>query len=445
MSQPVKWRVCTDSRGTGIDFDTSARHADRAGPMKGAQDSRRFALALLAASLWCASAYGLDSQPLKIGVGSQGPISPQAMSQIEQVVGEVPGVKVVPIVPPGDLPACVRRFVAGAPDDRLDGLIVVRLPADSFKVGRDSHEAAFTGSYEIYAVDFSTLAEDRHQFTFADSEPVTGGMSAIIALPADLLAERTTGTRLISGNAWQAFQTVQARIEAKLTAATRLYLTTAPIRNLRPLDRLQCGRRLLDAGEVDTAMAVFKDIGLDNPQVSSIVAGARRQMTRTRAENLLGRTLGAIAGGDVPAAGQILAQYEKEPAAEPALAQPLQRAIAVWQDRPPNGDQLFRTDVPGLNRASFIAMVKQVFSEQTGTQPEVETGSSSVAITDKAAESGIKTRLDGFAIALGKCAWLMSLKCGCEATATLTADRGGAILLQARFGASSSRPQVGLP
>ena len=72
-------------------------------------------------------------------------------------------------------------------------------------------------------------------------------------------------------------------------------------------------------------------------------------------------------------------------------------------------------------------------------------GSASVEIADKAADNGVRTRLDGYAVALGKSAWLMSLKCGCEASATLKADRAGAVLLQARSSPSSSRPQVGLP
>ena len=137
------------------------------------------------AILLCGYAYAAGA-PIRIGVGSQGPISPQTMYQVEQVVGEIPGVKVVPIVPPGEMVACVRRFVAGERDDQLDGLVVVSLPPDSFKVERDSREASFSGSYDIYTLDLSTLAEDRHKFMFSDSEPVTGGMAAILAIPADL-------------------------------------------------------------------------------------------------------------------------------------------------------------------------------------------------------------------------------------------------------------------
>ena len=103
-----------------------------------------------------------------------GPISPQAMYEIEQLVGAQPNVHVVPIVPPGDVDACVKRFVAGETDDRLDGVMVVSLPTDKFQTKNDQNEATFSGSYEIWVLNLSTLAEDRHAFTFEDSEPVVG-------------------------------------------------------------------------------------------------------------------------------------------------------------------------------------------------------------------------------------------------------------------------------
>ncbi len=404
--------------------------------------------AAIAIAIGAPSSIARSDPVVKIGVGSQGPISPQAMAQIEQVIAELPGVKVVPIVPPGDLTACVRRFVAGDPEDRLDGLITVTLPPDSFKVERDAHEASFTGSYEIHTLDLTTLAEDRHSFNFTDSEPVTGGMSAILAIPANLLAERTTGTALISGNAWQAFQAVQARIESKLVVATRLYLATATIRAVRPLDPLQCAQRLLDAGEVDTAMAVFKSVGAGDPRVDTMIVQARQKIGRTRAETMLAKTLGAIAGGDARAAGAMLASYEKEPAAEGARADSLRRAIDAIPEPARDGslERVLRSDLPILDRAALVAMVKEVFSEQTGTEPaEVEIAAGGVEVADHSAEAGIKTRLDGYAAALGKCAWLLALKCGCDATATLKGDQAGAVLLRAQSGPSSARPQVGIP
>jgi len=405
-------------------------------------------ISIAALAILLAGAAWAGDQQLKIGVGTEGPISPQAAYQIEQIVAEMPNVKDVPIVPPGDQAAIVRRFVAGEADDRLDGVIILTLPPDSFKVERDAHEASFSGSYEIYTLDLSSLGEDRHVFMFSDSEPVTGGMTALLAIPAQLLAERTAGTKLISGNAWEAFQAVQVRIESKLVAATRMYLAKASIRNLHPLDRLECAQHLLDAGDADTAMAVFRSVGMDNPQVAAMLANANQRLKITRAETLLGRTLGALASGDAPAAATILASYEKEPAAQSARVAPIRRALSARETQVVNGayNDVLGSDVPGLDRPAFIAMVKQVFSEQAGIEPaEVEMTANAVAIADNAAEKGVKTRLDGYASALGKSAYLMSLKCGCDAAATLKSDRSGSVLLQARCGPSFNRPQVGLP
>ena len=123
-----------------------------------------------------------QADEVKIGVGSLGPISPQAMYEIEQLVGAQPNVHEVPIVPPGDVDACVKRFVAGEKDDRLDGLMVVSLPTDKFQTKNDQNEATFSGSYEIWVLNLSTLAEDRHAFTFEDSEPVVGGVGGILTI-----------------------------------------------------------------------------------------------------------------------------------------------------------------------------------------------------------------------------------------------------------------------
>ncbi|MGC1338765.1 MAG: hypothetical protein WA836_11645, partial [Candidatus Binataceae bacterium] len=109
---------------------------------------------------------------VKIGVGALGPISPQAENDVEKLVGAMPNVNAVPIQPPGDVDACVKRFVAGDLDDRLDAVIVVSLPTDSFKVVQTGSEAKFTGSYQIWTLNLSTLAEDRHTFTFTDSETI---------------------------------------------------------------------------------------------------------------------------------------------------------------------------------------------------------------------------------------------------------------------------------
>ena len=57
----------------------------------------------------------------------------------------------------------------------------------------------------------------------------------------------------------------------------------------------------------------------------------------------------------------------------------------------------------------------------------------------------MKKHLDSYTAAVGKAAWLMSLKCNCEATAVLTPGPEGGALLRADFAPSFTKPEVGLP
>jgi hypothetical protein len=406
---------------------------------------------LLAVAMVVAVSARAGAEQIKIGVGVIGPISPQTEADIDSLVGALPNVKVVPIQPPGDVDACVKRFVAGDPDDKVDAVMTVGLPPDSFQSQRDSNEARFTGAYEIWTLNLSTLAEDRHRFTFTDSEPVIGGAAAILAMPAQLFAERATGKKLISGNQWQAFEAVQTRVEAKLVAATKLYLQTASIRDTAPLNPLETAKNLLDRGDGDAAMAVFKSAGINNPEVQRMIAAAQGQLRRGAAESLLGRTLGAMAGGNASQARMILAEYEKAPAAESSRAESIRRLLAIESDRRPDSpdshfDGVMKSDVPSLNHAAFVAMIKQMFGEQTGSVPnEVIVTAKDVTVEDKDATEGLKDSLDSYANAVGRASWLMSLKCGCDAGAVLTAETGGAALLKAKFAPSYKRPHVGLP
>jgi hypothetical protein len=386
--------------------------------------------------------------PIKIGVGVIGPISPQTEADIDNLVGKLPNVKAVPIQPPGGVDACVKRFVAGDPDDRLDAVMVVSLPTESFQSQRDSNEARFTGAYEIWTLNLSTLAEDRHRFTFSDSEPVIGGASAFLALPAQVFAERATGKKLISSDQWQAFEAVQTRVEAKLVAATKLYLATASIRDTAALSPLDTAKALLDRGDGEDAMAVFKSAGINNPEVQHMIANAQGQLRRSAANALLGRTLGAMAGGNAGEARVILADYEKAPSAESSRADSIRRVLADVPDRHPEStyDGVMKSDVPALDHAAFVAMVKQLFIEQTGSTPnDVIVAAKDLTVEDKDAPKGLKEQLDSYAAALGRSAWLMSLKCGCEAGAVLTGEAVGDALLKAKYSPSFKRPQVGLP
>jgi hypothetical protein len=401
-----------------------------------------------AAILMAAAAAGAYAAPIKIGVGIIGPISPQTEADIDTIVGQLPNVKAVPIQPPGGVDKCVQRFVAGDPDDRLDAVMIVSLPTESFQTIRDSNEARFTGSYEIWTLNLSTLAEDRHRFTFNDSEPVIGGLSALLALPAQAFAERATGKKLISSDQWQAFEAVQTRVEAKLVAATKLYLATASIRDTGPLVPLDTAKALLDRGDGEDAMAVFKSAGLNNPEVQRMIADAQGQLRRSEANALLGRTLGAMAGGNAGEARVILADYEKTPSAEESRADSIRRVLSGMPDTHPDSiyDGVIRTDVPTLDHQAFVAMIKQLFSEQTGSVPnDVIVSAKDVTIEDKDAPKGLKQQLDSYAGALGRSAWLMSLKCGCDAGAVLTSEAVGDALLKASYSPSFTRPRVGLP
>lgn len=404
---------------------------------------------LLAAAIFAfAAVSGAGAEPIKIGVGVIGPISPQTEADIDNLVGALPNVKAVPIQPPGDVDACVKRFVAGDTDDRLDAVIVVSLPPESFRTQHDSNEARFTGAYEIWTLNLSTLAEDRHRFTFTDSEAVVGSAAAILSIPAQLFAERATGKKLLSTNQWQAYEAVQSRVEGKLVAATKLYLQNASIRDTGPLNPLETAKALLDRGDGETAMAVFKSAGLDNPEVKRMIAAAQEQLRRGQAQALLGKALGAMAGGNAAQARTILIDYEKAPAAETARADSIRRVLATTPDHraDPAYESVLRSDVPALDHAAFVAMLKQLFGEETGSAPgEITVAAKEVTIEDKAAIAGVREQIDNYARAMGRSAWLMTVKCGCDATAVLTGESVGAPLLKARFGPSFKRPQVGLP
>jgi hypothetical protein len=389
---------------------------------------------------------------IKIGVGVLGPISPQTETDIDQLVGQLPNVKVVPIQPPGDVDACVKRFVAGDAEDRLDAVMVVSLPPESFQSTRDQGEARFTGAYEIWTLNLSTLAEDRHRFTFSDREPVIGGAAAILAMPAQLFAERATGKKLISSDEWQAFKAVETRVEAKLVAATKLYLQSAPIRDTAPLNPLETAQNLLDRGDGETAMMVFQKAGLNDPAIQQnaqqMIAKAQTQLRRSQANSLLGKTLGAIAGGNDLQARTILAEYEHAPLAELGRADAIRRAIAASPDHRADTayDAVLKTDVPTLDHAAFVAMLKQMFGDRTGSTPaQIQLTAKDVTIEDKAAIAGVKEQLDIYATTLGRSAYLMSLKCGCDASAVLTAESVGGAIMKASCSPSSKRPRVGLP
>ena len=405
-------------------------------------------LIILASLGLAALANAAADREIRVGVAFEGPISGETSVEIQNLVERELHVKPVPIVYPGSAVACAKRFVGGELDDRLDGVILFSLPPDSFTAQREAREVKFSGTYSIITLNLSTMREDRHSFTFSDSEPVLSGVSALLAVPAQLVAERTTGTRLVAGDTYQASQSVQARVESKLVTATRLYLPSAPIKTVGPLNPLETAQHLLDQGEGEAAMAVFQSEGINKPEVVAMIAAAKQQMAKSHVQALLGKTLGAVAAGDGAHAQTLLASYEKEPNSDATRADALQRVIGEQNHTPAATGvaQILKADIPGLDQAAFVAMVKQMFSDEAGTEPaEVQMTQNALDIEDRHAADGVKTRLDGYATAVGKSAELLSLRCGCEAQAQLRAENPGAVLLKAKFGPSSTRPQVGLP
>jgi hypothetical protein len=448
---PLKcWRHRTETRKLNLRGHSEKLCRHLSGFLKRTGSSQMFknTAALIVALAIASAASVVHAEPVRIGVGTLGPISPQAMYEVERLVGAQPNVHEIPIVPPGDVDACVKRFVAGDTDDHLDGVMVVSLPTDKFTTKNDQNEATFSGSYEIWLLNLSTLAEDRHAFTFEDREPVVGGVTAILTIPAQFLSQAAGGGKLISSNVYQAYQSVQSRVEAKLVAATKLYLASSPLSQIGPINPLETAQALIDRGDGETAMAVFKSAGINDPRVKQLMAAAQGKLKQAESARWLGKTLGAMAGDDPERAGVMLASYEKSSAPEPARVEAIRRVLATYPHQEARSPYaaLIASDVPGLDHSAFVAMLTQLFSDETGTAPdEVIVSAADLTIQDKDSPKGMKTRLDAYARALGRSAWLMSIKCGCAANATLHSETAGPALLKARFEPSFKQAEVGLP
>ena len=70
--------------------------------------------------------------------------------------------------------------------------------------------------------------------------------------------------------------------------------------------------------------------------------------------------------------GVMLADYEKAPSAETSRADSIRRVLADMPDQAPESpyDGVIKSDVPTLDHQAFVAMIKQMFSEQTGSAPD---------------------------------------------------------------------------
>jgi len=162
---------------------------------------------------------------------------------------------------------------------------------------------------------------------------VIGGAAAILAMPAQLFASVPPAKKLISSDEWQAFKAVETRVEAKLVAATKLYLQTAPIRDTAPLNPLETAQNLLDRGDGETAMSVFQKASVSNPemqrQAQQMIAKAEISFAVARPIRCSARLSARFAGGNDSQARTILGEYEHAPLAELGRADAIRRAIAA--------------------------------------------------------------------------------------------------------------------
>ena len=211
---------------------------------------------------------------------------------------------------------------------------------------------------------------------------------------------------------------------------------------------LQTAQALIDRGDGETALAVFKAAGVNDPRVKQLMAAAEGKLKQAESAEWLGKTLGAMAGDNPEQAGVMLASYEKSSAAQPARVAAIRRVLASYPRQEAHSPyaSLIANDIPGLDHSAFVAMLTQLFTDETGTAPnEVIVSAAQITVEDKDAPKGLKTRLDAYARALGRSAWLLSIKCGCAASATLESETAGGALLKARFEPSFTQPEVGLP
>ena len=109
------------------------------------------------------------------------------------------------------------------------------------------------------------------RFTFEDSEPVVGGVAAILTIPAQFLSQARGGREVdfeqrLSGLSSRC----RTRVEAKLVAATKLYLATSPIAQIAtPSIRSKPHRTCIDRGDGETALRCSRAAASTIPKFSA--------------------------------------------------------------------------------------------------------------------------------------------------------------------------------
>src|SRR5262249_16111216 len=140
--------------------------------------------------------------------------------------------------------------------------------------------------------------------------------------------------------------------------------------------------------------------------------------------------------------------YEKTASADSSRAGAIRRVLASYphqEARSPYAS-VIASDVPKLDHSAFVAMIGQLFTDETGSAPhEITVSQATLRREYKGASKGMQSRLDGDARALRRSAQLLSIKCSCAADAVLIGETAGGALLKARFETSFKAPEVGLP
>ena len=271
--------------------------------------------------------------------------------------------KAVPIQPPGGVDACVKRFVAGEPDDRLDAVMVVSLPTESFQSSQRLERSEI--HRRLRNLDAQSLDPGRGPPSLHLHRQRAGdwrrGRDSLRCRRSSF-AERATGKKLISSNQWQAFEAVQTRVEAKLVAATKLYLATASIRDTTPLNPLDTAKALLDRGDGedrDGGVQVgghqqSRSAADDRGRAGTVAAQCGERAARTHARRDGGRQCRRRRARCWPTTRRRRRPNRRARIRFGACSRtcPSSRADSAY-------DGVIRSDVPALDHQAFVAMIKQ--------------------------------------------------------------------------------------
>ena len=169
---------------------------------------------------------------------------------------------------------------------------------------------------------------------------------------------------MISNNLYQAYQSVATRVEAKLVAATKLYLTDSPLSQIGPLNMLETAQALIDRGDGETALAVFKAAGVNDPRVQQLMAAAEGKLKQAESAKWARQDARRDGGRRSSAGGRDARLVREKLAAQPARVDAIRRALANYphqEARSPYASLIARAMFPasidfGLRRDADAAL-----------------------------------------------------------------------------------------